>query len=275
MTEPLEAYSGHFLRALGAVEDVLEATVDLSDLEGQALGLLMEAQALEVIRYLAGPPISEDDLKTVSETRLSRAWLLQNPDAAQRAIETVKLGLDRNRFPWIGEDREPTEAERAGAAVATATLIAARKTMTDRANEGKNAQELLVKDALRAEGFVEVPTRKIETLHDAPGVGEFCAESDFGGRKADVIVRLWDNRVMPLECKVSNSATNSVKRLNNDAAVKAVHWIGQFGTAQTVPSAMLAGVFKTHNLAAAQSAGLTIWWSHDLNTLTDWIASTK
>ena len=27
---------------------------------------------------------------------------------------------------------------------------------------------------------------------------------------------------MPIECKVSNSAVNSVKRLNNDAAVKRV-----------------------------------------------------
>ena len=55
----------------------------------------------------------------------------------------------------------------------------------------------------------------------------------FGGRKADFVVCLYDGRKMPLECKVSNSSTNSVKRLNNDAAVKAVRWIQGFGTAQT------------------------------------------
>jgi len=212
---------------------------------------------------------------TVSEARLSNSWLRGNPEAARIVIETVQLGLDRNRFPWVSEDREPTEAERGAAAIAAAALIAARKTMMARANAGKNFQEQKVKDALIASGFVEVPTRKIQTLHDAPGPGEFCRECDFGGRKADVVVRLWDNRVMPLESKVSGSATNSVKRLNNDAAVKDVSWIHQFGTAQTVPSAMLTGVFKTHNLESAQRDGLTIWWSHDLDTLTEWIETTR
>ena len=96
-------------------------------------------------------------------------------------------------------------------------------------------------------GFTEVPTRSIPTLVQAPGRGEFCGESQLGERKADIVVRLWDDRVMAIECKVSNSATNSVKRLNNDAAVKARQWVGEFGTAQMVPSAMLAGVFKTRN----------------------------
>ncbi len=39
--------------------------------------------------------------------------------------------------------------------------------------------------------------------------------------------------------------------LNNDAAVKARVWIDEFGTAQTVPAGMLAGVFKRHNLEQA------------------------
>ena len=43
---------------------------------------------------------------------------------------------------------------------------------------------------------------------------------------------------MPIECKVSNSATNSIKRLNNDAAVKARIWRGEFGERQVVPSAV-------------------------------------
>lgn len=275
MTEPLEAYTAHFQNAMSVVEDVLEATVDLSELQERALDLLTEWETLEVLRYLAGPPISADDLMTVSEARLSKAWLQKNPDAARVVVETVQLGLDRNRFPWVSEDREPTEAERSAASVATAALIAARKTMTARANDGKNLQEQKVKDALTASGYTEVPTRRIATLADAPNLGEFCGESDFGGRKADVVVRLWDNRVMPLECKVSGSATNSVKRLNNDAAVKAVSWISKFGTAQTVPSAMLAGVFKTKNLQSAQSDGLTLWWSHDLQTMTDWIETTR
>lgn len=275
MTEPLEIYSEYFQLARASTENLLESTIDLSEIESQAMDLLTDPASLEVVRYLAGPPISKDDLETVSEARLTPQALRKQPTTALTVIETVRLGLDRNRFPWIAEDREPTEAERDAAITATAALIAARRVMTARANEGKDAQEQKVKDALTAVGFQEVPSRVIPTLVQAPGRGEFCGESLLGERKADIVIRLWDDRVMALECKVSNSATNSVKRLNNDAAVKARQWIGQFGTAQMVPSAMLAGVFKPLNLVAAQANGLTIWWSHDLVTMTDWIDSTR
>jgi hypothetical protein len=79
---------------------------------------------------------------------------------------------------------------------------------------------------------------------------------------------------MPLECKVTNSSTNSIKRLNNDAAVKADIWLKEFGTAQTVPAAMLSGVFKLHNLVDAQRH-LTLFWAHDLAAFVDWIKQTE
>jgi XamI restriction endonuclease len=96
-----------------------------------------------------------------------------------------------------------------------------------------------------------------------------------GTRKGDIIVRLWDHRVMPIECKVSNSYLNSVKRLNNDAAVKAVSWKRDFGLRQVVPTAVLSGVYKLHNLEDAQERGLTLFWAHNLKPLTDWITSAK
>lgn len=106
---------------------------------------------------------------------------------------------------------------------------------------------------------------------DAPNPGEFCCECLLGTRKADFVVRLWDGRILAIECKVSNSATNSIKRLNNDAAIKAETWIGEFGTTGVVPSAVLTGVYKLSSLESAQSRGLTLFWEHDLSRLTEWI----
>jgi hypothetical protein len=80
---------------------------------------------------------------------------------------------------------------------------------------------------------------------------------------------------MPIECKVSNSSTNSVKRLNNDAAAKAETWLREFGAVNVVPSAVLAGVFKRHNLKAAQEMGLTLWWAHSLDRMVDFIEATR
>lgn len=274
MEEPLEQYLAHFDEYQAVIENLLETTVDLSDLDRNLVDILSAPKSLEMFRYLAGPPISEDDLKVVAEAVLSRQRLGLDPDMVARLREVILSGLDRRRFPWVIEGREPTEAERHAAVIASAALIASRRLETARRSDGKREQEAAVHSALRAMNFAQVTSRKISVLGDAPRPGEFCGESDLGGRKADVVVGLWDRRVMPIECKVSNSSTNSVKRLNNDAAVKAETWRQEFGTRQVVPTAVLGGVFKLHNLVDAQRRGLSLFWGHDLVSLTEWIGAT-
>ena len=110
-----------------------------------------------------------------------------------------------------------------------------------------------------APAWSKSPRERSLTITDAPEPGRFCGESYLGNRKADFLVRLWDKRIMPIECKVSNSATNSVKRLNNDAAAKAEAWLKDFGVRQVVPAAVLGGVYKLHNLEEAQHRGLALF----------------
>lgn len=276
MEEPLEDYLEAFDEYQGHIEELLETTVDLAQLESTALDVLTDPHLLEAFRYLAAPPISEDDLKVLAEaTSLAKGRLKSKPEDVRRLIEVVRLVLDRRRFSWVVENREPTEAERGAAVMASAALMAASRVQTKRRNLGKEQQEALVKQALKELGLNEVAAREIPTVALAPSPGEFCGESVLGGRKGDIIVRLWDHRVMPIECKVSNSSLNSVKRLNNDAAVKAVGWKRDFGLRQVVPSAVLSGVYKLHNLLDAQERGLSLFWAHDLAPLTDWITKTK
>lgn len=272
LEEPLEDYLDAFDQFQGYVEEILETTVDLTDLETSALDVLGDQRLLEAFRYLAAPPISADDLKVLADaSSLSSSHLRNSPADVQRLVSIVRQVLDRRRFAWVVERREPTEAERNAAVMASAALMAASRTQTSRRTKGKEQQEATVKEALKVLGFMEVAGRRIPTISHAPNAGEFCGESVLGTRKADVIVRLWDQRVMPIECKVSNSSTNSVKRLNNDAAVKASSWKVDFGLRQVVPSAVLSGVYKLHNLIDAQDRGLTIFWAHDLKPLTEWI----
>jgi hypothetical protein len=187
----------------------------------------------------------------------------------------VRQVLDRRRFTWVLEGRKATESEYAAALMASAALMSASRVQTKRRSTGKNLQEARVKKALADAGFKKVRTRDVPTLSLAPLPGEFCGESKFGNRKADIIVGLWDQRVLPIECKVSNSSLNSVKRLNNDAAAKAVAWVDDFGRRQVVPSAVLSGVYNLHNLLDAQERGLTIFWAHELKRLIDWIGETN
>jgi hypothetical protein len=275
MEEPLEDYLEGFDEYQGYIEELLESTVDLSRLDDTALEVLSDPHLLEAFRYIAAPPISTDDLKVLAEAKLSKGWLQKHPEEVQRLVQVVRAVLDRRRFSWVVENREPTEAERGAAVMASAALMAASRAQTRRRTIGKEQQEAMVTAALVEIGLKEVPSRNIPNVTLAPSAGEFCGESVLGTRKGDIIVRLWDHRVMPIECKVSNSYINSVKRLNNDAAVKAEIWKSDFGLRQVVPTAVISGVYKLHNLQEAQDRGLTLFWANNLKPLTDWIGRTK
>lgn len=274
--EPREQYLDHIDDCLGVVEELVELTVDLSELRDRSAEVVTQPELLEALRFVAGPFISVDDLRVIARTTLAPTRLRGDPEAARRIVDAVLAGIDDRRFPWVADGREPGEAERAAAVLATAAVMATERVRTLRRNEAKAGQEGAVARALVAAGFTRVPPpRAIRTLEDAPGPGEFCAEVDFGGRKADLVVGLWDRRRMPVECKVSSSVTNSFKRVNNDAAVKAVGWIKAFGEDQVVPAAVLSGVFNPVALATAQARGLTLFWGHRLDELVAWVERTR
>lgn len=275
-TEPLELYLDLFDEYQGIVEEVLEETVDLTQVQPHVVALFSDPRKQEVLRYLSGPPVSEDDLKILLQAKsLAPKRIADDPVLLDSIVSFIRDWHDRRRFPWLSLSTEPTEHERKAAVLASTALLAMRRLETMRRNEGKELQEKLVESQLTRSMFKQVDRRKIRTLNDAPKPGEFCRESYLGDRKADFVIGLWDGRTMPLECKVSNSSTNSVKRLNNDAAVKAETWRKDFGTTQVVPAAVLSGVYKTHNLENAQRRGLALFWANDLQSLVDWIHKTK
>jgi hypothetical protein len=269
--EPLAAYLRAFDENRRVVGDLLAATGDLLRLDESFLEVVTDVRFQQALRYLPGPPISTDDLKTLSDAVLAPGRLRNDPAMAGRILEILRAGLDRRRFPWVGKRRSPSEGERHAAIVATCALMATSQVGTGRRSQGKAEQEALVAKTLSEAGLAEVPRRSIQTLHEAPPPLSYCRESLVGTRKADFVVSLRDRRVMPIECKVSNSAVNSVKRLNNDAAAKAEAWTRDFGGRQVVPAAVLSGVYKLPNLLDAQARGLTLFWAHDLAALVDWI----
>ena len=245
-------------------------------LSEQALGDLFNDGLGEALRYLAGPPISDDDLQIIAQVdSLSPSKLSKDGEALARIRDVIVQVLDPHRFPWVAQCREPTSTERDAAVLASSVLLAAQRVETERRMHGKNSQESDLKTYLAGLAMTESPAGAIHTIVKGPAAGQFCGECALGERKADVVVRLHDTRLLAIECKVSNSATNSIKRLNNDAAVKAEYWLKQFGQAQVVPAAVLSGVFKVLNLEQSQQRGLALFWAHDLPRLAAFIESTR
>lgn len=269
LSEEVGVYSDYFEQARAAVEEMLELTDDLRDPLPQAR--TAASTLLHPLRYVAAPPISTDDLVTLSGARRD----LGSAQDAELVVETVMKVADRHRFPWLVHGGEPTESEKVAAVVATASAMATQQVQTWRRNDSKRLQENLVKKSLLEAGFVEEAARRIRTPRDFPSPGALYSESRVHEDKFDVVVGLWDDRILCIECKVSNSAVNSYKRIKGDAASKAVRVLRALGEAVIVPSAVIAGVYLPANLYEAQQAGLVIWWSHDMQQLLDWVRSTK
>jgi hypothetical protein len=248
------------------------------ELSADDLPAIIEAGLLDALRYLPGPPISTDDLKTIAEvTSLSPKRLRANREDTQRLLDTILKSVDPYRFPWLAENRDPSGDERRAAILASALLHAAQRLQSDRRNIAKREQERAVREHLKTIGFVgRVVPRTITTYAQFPPQGIVSEnEINFGPERADVIARLWDDRVLAIECKVSNSAVNSYKRLNHDTLAKKTEWNRAFGESNIVPSAMLAGVYSASNILAAQRSGLTIFWSHRIEDLGAFVESTR
>jgi len=174
----VEQYRHVFDEFAARVRTLLAVTDNLSTLQDASPELLANEDTLDTLRYLAGPPISADDLKTLSGASLAPSRLRDDPAATKRILDTVLASLDTKRFPWIDDHRHPDSAELRVAAIASASLMATQRVQTDRRG-------------------------------------------------------------------------------------------------QTVPSAVLSGVFKRHNVVQAQEAGLTIFWAHDLQPLGDFILTAR
>lgn len=278
--EPLEAW----LREVDKRSKEFEQLFDLHDiahptnLTGSDIPGIVESDLLPALRYLPGPPISTDDLMNLAGVTSLRADRLRSdPEAAEAVLNVIRKTVDPRRFPWLAENREPTADERRVAIFASALLHAAQRVQTDRRNDAKEQQERAVREHLRSKGLTGQKLRGIP-----PGAyAQFPAravysenEVMFGPARADVIARLWDDRMLAIECKVSNSSVNSNKRLNKDTLAKLTVWKNSFADI-VVPAAMLAGVFLPSNVASAQAAGLTIFWSHRMDDLGDFVEASR
>jgi hypothetical protein len=215
-------------------------------------------------RYLGGPPLSADDLRTFTGISPGRKRISR--EDAKIVAGVITAALDRDRFPWLfGRSRSPTATEREVALKWTAGLQAAQRVQTRRRGESSARQEAAVERLLTSLRFRKVEAKPVDVTTDF-GRGRFSRETRVGGAKCDIPIGLRDGRVLFLECKVSNSAVNSVKRLNRETVGKALAWAEVFGQ-RAITGAVLAGVYKLANLESAQRSGVVIFWEHDREPL--------
>lgn len=267
-------YLLRFAESEAMAEELLSLSGDLLKLTESEAILKRTNLLKDVGRFVVGPPVSADDFKTVIQTLLdvpSVRW--SDRKTAEQARDLIAKLVDKKRFPWVGDGRKATASERRAAIVATASLRAVERVRTGQRTAEQERQEGLVATKLKGIGLTQVTT----TVRDLDGdlaPGSFKRSVKFGGEQCDVLVRLYDRRHLAIECKASNSAINSIKRLN-DVFKKQKVWDRERGRL-VVTAAVIAGVFKLNNLETAQKEnGLHLFWEHDLEPLCAYVLGTK
>ncbi len=175
-----QAYREAFARNEPVVRKLFEASDDLLRVDGELLQ--NEPELVTAARYLAGPPISQDDLETLTGESLGRRVDQRAAESVARVVQAV---LDPIRFPWLVEKRHPKVDERETAIYWTAGLWAIEQLRTLWRTESSRRQETAVVEVLRETGFEQRPRlRAIASLDELPR-GTFTREVVLAGSKCD------------------------------------------------------------------------------------------
>ncbi len=230
------------------------------------------------LRYLGAPPISSADLETLTGASLAWRLIQQDVERATAIRDVIRQILDPKRFPWIYENRQPSSQEREAAVLASTVAASSQRLQTARRTDDGNSMEESVRGVLVGMGLTAVAKRRIPNpmMVDMFEVGHYSAgPCVLGDDEADIVVRLFDGRLMAIECKASNSEINSRKRINKEIGQNAQNWVGRFGSDTIVPAGAIQGVFKPGYIKAAQEIPVVFYWGHRISDLRDFISSTR
>ncbi|WP_284427638.1 XamI family restriction endonuclease [Acidovorax sp. SUPP1855] len=278
LDEPLRDYLEKFPAAKAAADVVVSQMHLLLTRpvnKELAAGIVGNKHQFAALRSLAAVPISEDDLDTLLDASLNRTALKRSQELADKLGQLLTSSLDPKRFPWVEAGRAATPEELESAQLATALITAVSAVQAGRRGEESKALEGKVAEILDAAGYTQVTKllTGIKRISHFPEAGTYMRQTALGGHNADYVVRLFDGRLLALECKASNSAVNGFKRLNKEVVVDAGDWHREFGRSSVVAAAAIRGVFKADNVATAQSQNVFVFWWHKMDVLADFLAS--
>lgn len=180
LAEPSSRYLQHLRARRAAIHRLVRllAPVDPANPDIAVVRQVLAAPELEAaLRYMAGPPISADDLGVIvtrGTQRLTRRRINTDPKLANEILRLICRLADSERFPWVRDNRPPKRYELKQAIRATTSLHAAQTMQTERRNYGKEVERYLENRLVQAE-FTKIPTpqrRQDQRAHLPAEAGE-------------------------------------------------------------------------------------------------------
>lgn len=253
----------------------LSASDDLRDLRS---ALEADGGHMLIFRHLLAPPKSQDQFKLLCDEwskSSEKSGCPQKPEAAKAVSEVLAQWMDREIAPWLATNRDPKEVERELLIERVISFIAPKLTETQKRNRLSAEQENAVVMLLRSLGWVQLPSVTIDTRAAVPPK-HFMNKTRFAtatttAQEVDIACGFNSSYVAAMECKVTNDATNSVKRVN-DVLKKATAWKAHWGSFVET-AALLQGVIKPEDVQRLTDEGVRVFWSHDLDAFANWVQS--
>jgi hypothetical protein len=233
-----------------------------------------------VFRHITAPPISQDQFALACpEWRKNTEKPTASPpgpDEAAFAAAQFAARRSVSLTQWLNYGRPPRIAELRRLLWSVAPLIASQQLATLQRNRYAAAQEQSVLKLLRAKGWTQLPGSLLDKRAELPlrhfmHKTRYATASEGSPQEVDIALGLRGSVVLATECKVSNDATNSVKRIN-DVLKKATAWKTHWGSFVKT-AAILQGVIAGKEVVRLIEADVIVFWSHDLAAFDAWIDS--
>ena len=251
----------------------LIATKGLRDIHG---ALIQSGRHIIVLRHLFAPPISQDQLKLIAPLYpkgAEKTWTKLTPAAAAEFEKEFLARRDKNLTAWLATNANPTKRQVKRVIDTVTPMISSQIFNTVRRNRLSDDQEKAVEALLIAKGWTKSPSVTVSNTADLSPLHYMrktrAKASKTATKEVDIACGVSANLILAMECKVSNDATNSVKRVS-DVLDKAkswqTHWGGFIQTA-----ALLQGVIAYKEVVRLMNDNVLVFWSHDLEALSSWL----
>ncbi len=243
--------------------------------DGQLLQAIeASGHVMAMLRQLTAPPLSQDQFKLLcpdwpkSSEKTGRPVSEKN---ASKMLDTLTTWLDPRILEGIAKGKT------AEVAAGPIYILARQRFETERRTEVSREQEAQVIGLLNQEGYKQQQSREIDKPWTV-GDHKFMHCTTFSSTanstaEVDLAVGLSAGRLLAIECKVSNDATNSIKRIN-DVLKKREAWSQGYGQVLTT-GAVLQGVIASKDVTRLAASGVCVFFSHDLDSLKQFLSEQR
>jgi hypothetical protein len=284
-----EAYRAERVTATEGVEAALLATDNLRNIK--PVLLRQHPVVLRMLRMATAPPIARDRLsgladvsknliKTMEEEgRVPRRGGAGLDEQLERMSRIIARLLDKDIFPWLGDNREPTDAE----SYRAATIVADRRCGAATDPIVRNAQEkrqlTMITQWLEARGYKRIGVGTGATYQTVPG-GSFAFHLNVpgtleNGKSVNITVdaaikpRSFAPDALPIliEAKSAGDFTNTNKR-RKEEATKIAQLRRRHGR-EVIFVLFLCGYFDSSYLGYEAAEGIDWIWEHRIDDLAE------